>query len=47
MEQEDPALKDEGRLAAQERLGTSGEEQVDGLLCHNRTIVTTTGLRRR
>ena len=41
VKQDDPVLKDEGKLAAQERLGTSGEEKVDGRSCHKRTVVTT------
>ena len=39
--QEDPVLKDEGKLASQERLGTSGEEQVDERSHHKQTVVTT------
>ena len=41
VKQEDPVLKDEGKLATQERLGTSGEEQVDGHSHHKQTIVMT------
>ena len=32
VEQEDPALRDKRKLEAQERPGSSGEEQVDGHL---------------
>ena len=42
VKQEDPILKKEGKLAAQERPGTSGEEQVDGGLRHERSVVVTT-----
>ena len=42
IKQEDPVRKNEGKLAAQERPGTSGEEQVDGRSPHKQTVVTTT-----
>ena len=42
VKQEDPVLKNEGNLAAQERPRTSGEEQVDGHSRHKQTVVTTT-----
>ena len=43
VKQEDFILKDEGKLAAREKPGTSGEEQqVDGSSRHKRTVVTTT-----
>ena len=47
MEQEDPSVKDEGSLAAQEKLRTLGEEWVDGCSCHEQTVITTTGSRRQ
>ena len=34
VKQEDPVLKDKRKLAAQEKPGTSGEEQVDGRSRH-------------
>ena len=39
---QDPVLKDEEKLAARERPWTSGKEQVDGRLHHERTVLTTT-----
>ena len=42
LEQEDPTLRDERKLEAQERPGTSEEEQEDGHLCHKRFIITIT-----
>ena len=41
--QEDPTLRHQGNLAAQERLGTSGVVQEDGRSRHERFVVTTTG----
>ena len=46
-EQKDTALKDEERLAARERLGTSGDERADRRSRHERTVVMATGSRRR
>ena len=42
VKQEDAVLKDEEKLVAQERPGTSGEEQVDGCSRHKQTVVTIT-----
>ena len=40
--QEDPVLKDEGKLVAQKKPRTSAKEQVGRRLRHKQTIVTTT-----
>ena len=42
VKQEDPDLKDEEKLAAQERPGTSWEEQVDERSRNKQTVITTT-----
>ena len=44
IEQEDPTLRNKRKLEAQVHVGTgtSGEEQVDGLSRHERTVVPTT-----
>ena len=42
VKQEDPVLKDGGKLVAKERPGTSGEEQVDRHSLHKQTVVMTT-----
>ena len=39
VKQEDPVLKVEGKLAAWEKPGTSGEDQVDGRLHYEQTVV--------
>ena len=39
--EQDLVLINGGKLAAWERPGTSGEEQVDGCSCHEQTVVTT------
>ena len=43
MQQEHPALRDQGKLVAWKTTGTSGEAQVDGCLHHERTVVKTIG----
>ena len=40
MEQEDPSLRDEGRLAARETLGTPGKHQINRCSRHEQTVVT-------
>ena len=42
VKQVDLVLKNEGKFAAQEQPGISGEEQVDRRSLHKQTIVTTT-----
>ena len=39
LEEEDPAQKDEGIVATRLRPGTTGKEEIDGCLCHERTVV--------
>ena len=39
VKQEDPVLKDKEKLAAREKPGTSGKEQVDGCSSHEQNVV--------
>ena len=44
VKQEDSVLKDEGKLAAQERPGTSGEQQVHGRSRYKRIVTNVPSL---